>query len=107
MRLNAVIMMKQFVNYTWFVAKGNALIANKKLFYYFHLILCFCFCSQPFVLVGFSVDVINAITKRKLGKKEVVFFLFLSHQLYIVNHQGQPRKRLQTGTQGQELNQSP
>ena len=103
MRLNAVIMMKQFVSYTWFVARGNALIANKKLYYYIHLILCFCFCSQPFVLVGFSVDVMNAITKGKLGKKEF-FFPYLTSYIYSIIKDSQGKGSRQ-GLR-QELNQS-
>jgi hypothetical protein len=35
--------------------------------------IMFLFCCQPFVLVQFSVAVINTITKRNLWKKEFIF----------------------------------
>lgn len=63
--------------------------------------ITFLFGSQLFVLVWFSVAAINAINKRKLGKR--VYFILQA--IYSPSY-GQPRKRLQEGTQRQELNQS-
>lgn len=54
-------------------------------------------CSQSFVLVWFSVDVMNAITKSTGEERG---FFFPSQQLYIVSHQGQPRKGSRQGLRG-------
>lgn len=65
-------MMKQFVNYIWFVAKGNALIGDKKLYYYFYLILCFCFVvNHLFQLILCCYD--ECHHQKKIGE-EIVYF---------------------------------